>query len=415
MSGTIIRCSMGAWLLAMTVGLSSVARAADSDESDRKRLLELNLAIDDNVMNAEVQTLLKDKPKLPKLFQLAKQMDRAKESPFSFHANVVLAFTADAVKDFEAAEYFYRKALTQSKLLKSTPKQALVYRALIDTLFDAKKYEATADLCQEFMDLPNELLARLKPAVLERQVRALTLSGSGEEALKLLDSLAEGETDGWFFLQLRSWVLRETGALREAADTYRLILQRIDRSELEEDRKQSAAEPIRYGLSAVYVDLNQIDKAAEQLQILLKQKPNDPTFNNDLGYIWADHDMNLDESERLVRKAIEEDRKQREQLKARAPGMELTENAAYLDSLGWVLFKKKNYAEAKKVLMRAVALPEGQNVEIMDHLAEVLLAMGDKAAAVETLEKSLKTDITTKRDQKKAEIIREKLKKLKSE
>ena len=46
----------------------------------------------------------------------------------------------------------------------------------------------------------------------------------------------------------------------------------------------------------------------EELQTLLKKKPNNPTYNNDLGYIWADHDMNLEESEKLIRKAIEEER-----------------------------------------------------------------------------------------------------------
>ncbi len=29
-----------------------------------------------------------------------------------------------------------------------------------------------------------------------------------------------------------------------------------------------------------------------------------------VAYIWADHDMNLDEAERMVRKALDEDRKQ---------------------------------------------------------------------------------------------------------
>ena len=65
----------------------------------------------------------------------------------------------------------------------------------------------------------------------------------------------------------------------------------------------------------VYLDLNQVDKSAEQLKILLDKEPDNPTYNNDLGYIWADHDMNLEEAEKLIRKALDEDRKRRKKEK----------------------------------------------------------------------------------------------------
>ena len=115
-------------------------------------------------------------------------------------------------------------------------------------------------------------------------------------------------------------------------------------------------------LGWLYLDWGWLDKAAEQLQVLLKKKPDDPTYNNDLGYIWADHDMRLDEAEKLIRKAIDEDRKERKQLidKGEMSPDEDKDNAAYLDSLGWVLFKKKQYPEAKKYLLQAVEDPEAE-------------------------------------------------------
>ena len=66
-----------------------------------------------------------------------------------------------------------------------------------------------------------------------------------------------------------------------------------------------------------------------------------------------------------IRKALDEDRKQRKE----RPELGLEEdkdNAAYLDSLGWVLFKKKNLKEAKKYLLEAIQDPDGQHVEIID-------------------------------------------------
>ena len=104
---------------------------------------------------------------------------------------------------------------------------------------------------------------------------------------------------------------------------------------------------MKYTLSGVYVDMKQIDKAAEHLETLMKDDPDNPTYLNDLGFIWADHDMKLDESEKLIRKAIEKDRELRKKTEDLTKD-EDEDNAAYLDSLGWVLYKKKKYKEAKK-------------------------------------------------------------------
>ena len=68
---------------------------------------------------------------------------------------------------------------------------------------------------------------------------------------------------------------------------------------------------VHYILSGVYVDVKRIDKAGEHLQFLLKKYPSEAKYNNDLGYIWADHNMHLDEAEAMIRKALDEDRKQR--------------------------------------------------------------------------------------------------------
>jgi uncharacterized protein HemY len=117
----------------------------------------------------------------------------------------------------------------------------------------------------------------------------------------------------------------------------------------------------------------------------------------------ADHDRNLDEAERLIRKAIELDRKERRQ-GALKPEQD-KDNPAYLDSLGWVLFKQKKYKEAKKYLEDAVQAELGKHLEIYDHLGEVHKALGDKAAAVKAWQEGLKVATTSARDkQRKAEV-----------
>ena len=57
------------------------------------------------------------------------------------------------------------------------------------------------------------------------------------------------------------------------------------------------------------------------------------------------------------------------------------DNGAYLDSLAWVLYKKKQYKEAKEILLKAVEDKESQHIEIYDHLGDVYLVLGEREAA----------------------------------
>src|SRR5207249_11080583 len=56
----------------------------------------------------------------------------------------------------------------------------------------------------------------------------------------------------------------------------------------------------RYALSNILVEMKQIDKASEHMKWLLDRHPDEPGYYNDLGYIWADHGINLEEAEKLI-------------------------------------------------------------------------------------------------------------------
>src|SRR5207247_2587567 len=58
------------------------------------------------------------------------------------------------------------------------------------------------------------------------------------------------------------------------------------------------------------------------------------------------------------------------------------DNAAYLDSLGWVLFRRGHFEEARKWLEKAAALPGGGDDPVVwDHLGDVCfrLEAGEQA------------------------------------
>jgi Flp pilus assembly protein TadD len=117
---------------------------------------------------------------------------------------------------------------------------------------------------------------------------------------------------------------------------------------------------------------------------MLEDDPDSAAACNDLGYHLADQGRNLAEAERLIRHAIAVDRIER-----RKSGSAEGENAAYIDSLGWVLFRQGKLTDAKAQLEKAAALASGSvDPTVWDHLGDVLFRLGEKAKAKAAWEKA---------------------------
>jgi tetratricopeptide (TPR) repeat protein len=92
-------------------------------------------------------------------------------------------------------------------------------------------------------------------------------------------------------------------------------------------------------------------------------RPDEANVMNALGYTLADRKRQLPRAERLIRAALEQ----------------RPDNAAYLDSLGWVLFRRGKTQQALPLLERAWRL--SKEAEIAAHWGEALWASGDRSAA----------------------------------
>ncbi|MCC6173075.1 MAG: tetratricopeptide repeat protein [Gammaproteobacteria bacterium] len=106
-----------------------------------------------------------------------------------------------------------------------------------------------------------------------------------------------------------------------------------------------------------------VREAVKSFEALLKARPGDATVQNALGYTLADHRLQLARAERLIREAV-----------AARP-----DNAAFLDSLGWVLYRRGDPGAAVPLLERAWRL--SQEAEIAAHWGEVLWASGAQSEA----------------------------------
>ncbi|MBX7102886.1 MAG: tetratricopeptide repeat protein [Gemmataceae bacterium] len=405
-------------VLAM-VAMAWPLHAQEAEVSFRDKALALNNVTGDEAILGKVKELRKDKDSLKKLLADAKSLakEKGKDQPFSYNGAYILARSAHSIRDYEGGEFFYKICLEHAFKLRSTQKLAQVFDSLIDLFDRAKKYDDALFTCEKFLSLKgaddDDKIESVKPFVIEKMIMIQCQKKEFDKALAMTQKMIDADKGGWYFQHRRAEVLREAGKFEESAREFEAVLEKIKANErLTNDDKDRFAGQCNYLLSSVYLDLGQFDKSVKLLEDLVAQNPKNPGFANDLGYILADHDKRMDEAQKLVEKALAMDSDARKKLveEGQLSQDELTENAAYLDSLAWIYFKKKEYPKALELMKKVVKDEDSQHVEIYDHYAEILKANGKKSEAVEAWKKALTLEELGHRDIARKEAIRKKLK-----
>jgi tetratricopeptide (TPR) repeat protein len=125
-------------------------------------------------------------------------------------------------------------------------------------------------------------------------------------------------------------------------------------------------------------------QAEEYLQKCIDLAPDFAEALNYLGYMFADIGQQLPRARTLIEKAVNLDPK----------------NGAYLDSLGWVLFKQNLPQQALPQLLKAMQYTPDPDPTVLDHLAEVYLALHQTDKAIEAWKKSYGIDANDEARQK---------------
>jgi tetratricopeptide (TPR) repeat protein len=115
-------------------------------------------------------------------------------------------------------------------------------------------------------------------------------------------------------------------------------------------------------------------QAAQTLELALLLRLDDVGLNNDVAYGWIDRGVRLEEAERMIRHALS---------RAASEAVDLDSYGAYLDTYGWLLYKKGAFADAKKWLLRAARAREDTDGVILDHLGDTCWRLGNKEEAIQ--------------------------------
>jgi tetratricopeptide (TPR) repeat protein len=138
------------------------------------------------------------------------------------------------------------------------------------------------------------------------------------------------------------------------------------------------------------------DKAAELLRRSIALDPaNAAEAYNYLGYMFADHNMRLDEAEEAVKHALALD----------------PNNGAFLDSMGWVNFRKGRYEEALRDLLRAAQSLTKSDPVVYDHIGDTYAKLNNVPQALEYWQKAIALDPANKVIADKVESTKTKMSK----
>jgi len=130
----------------------------------------------------------------------------------------------------------------------------------------------------------------------------------------------------------------------------------------------------QYG--AAFERVGRLVEAEKYLRKCLEMSPDFGEALNYLGYMWADKGTNLTEARVMIEKALKQEPK----------------NGAFLDSLGWVIFRQGHPAEALTYIQQAVDLTPEPDATLFEHLGDIQQALHESAKAREAWEKSLKLE-----------------------
>lgn len=214
--------------------------------------------------------------------------------------------------------------------------------------------------------LARESLARTpdQPRMVRLRAQALAKSGKTAEANKLLEDGVAARPNS------REYVLGLSDLYADQKRTDEAV------KLLEQARKTFGDdETLTMRVASAYELGGRLSEAEKEFRRLLSDDPLNANAMNSLSYMLADRGLRLTEAVDLAQRAVKIE----------------PDNPAYLDTLGWALFKSGKADEADGPLARAAGALRGSSV-IQVHHGDVLADRGKTTEAIAAWERALAGD-----------------------
>lgn len=309
-----------------------------------------------DLLGDETRSIAADAEMVSALVQLARDKHKADADSLGYGSRLSLAIIALEAGRFDDAAEFFERAM---KINRESAKD--VYRAWGVGLFTKLRYDDAAAVLQRAID--ERAIASGDPTFHFLLSGALVMAGRVDEAVAAAEHAASLAPRSLQVAGRVAWVMYYAKRHEEAAKAYEELVRRFDEQDQTDEGRQQLHNA-RMVLSNIAVIQHDTPAAEEWLSQVLDEFPDDIGAQNDLGYLWADQSKHLKRAQTMVERAV-----------AAEP-----ENAAFRDSLGWVLHRLGRHDEAVAELKKAVAGDEPDGV-MLEHLGDACLAAGQGDAA----------------------------------
>jgi tetratricopeptide (TPR) repeat protein len=236
-------------------------------------------------------------------------------------------------------------------------------KALVALLAEAENYTEA----EKLVDTWWKQLAAASPEALPAVKPPTTASAPAGPAAEPASQLSEAA-------ETFTWLMESAVRLRISQQKYAEGLARAE----EYLKRLPRSTELLALKSACLAELKRDKEALDVMEAALTLKPDDPSINNNLGYMYADRGVELPKAEEMLKKAT-----------AARP-----DEMAFVDSLAWVYYKEGRLREAGQLFQRMLADREGQDDQdehavILDHAGDTYFRLGWKDRAVEFWKRSL--------------------------
>jgi tetratricopeptide (TPR) repeat protein len=276
---------------------------------------------------------------------------------------------------------------TLEQVIKQHPEKSQPYDLLAGLLDDAGRSLLRANQTAQAKALFAKAAANYEQSLLINPTRASSymhlaelLLGplkENERAMKILSEARQrfpGTPEIIYYLAIAQ---REAKHPEQAVATFE---EALHEAELEDSEMVNARFYFDYGAAAEAAGL--YDKAADLFKKSIALDPASAAdASNYLAYMWADHNLHLDEAQELIKHALQLD----------------PNNGAYLDTLGWLEFRQGKVEAALNDLVRAAQKMKHDDPVVFEHIGDAYAKLNQIAQAMETWQKALALDPQNKR------------------
>lgn len=204
-----------------------------------------------------------------------------------------------------------------------------------------------------------------------------------EEVISVCSAAIDYNPEVLDFYYYKAIGLYQTGNLQEALDTYRKAT-----SQITAESNTELVSDIYAAMGDLYHVSEQPGEAYHCYDSALVYNPSNILVLNNYAYYLSEEDKELDKAEQMSLRTIKAE----------------PNNATYLDTYAWILYKQERYEEALTYIERALTADSAPSDVLYEHAGDICYRIGDTARAVNYWEQALEL-------QRKAEAVEERLEK----